>query len=201
MARGRHARPPTTRRGSKRARGDQELARHFAIVREEMAKPSTSTRRWVAVPAHARQAASRIDADPARTSRTMFGAGIGRLFAALSPQVLAWSTAIAALVIVLQAGVIATMLTGERAGPRRATFETASAPEAMPSPAPAPMTRSLAPAAAPAPAARGAGPHVLVRFAPKPVWPTSHGFWRPTRRAWKMDRAGRALSAAGERRR
>jgi hypothetical protein len=49
---------------------------------------------------------------------------------------LAWSAAIAALLIVLQASVIATMLTGERAGPRRATFETASAPEASARPHP-----------------------------------------------------------------
>jgi hypothetical protein len=147
---------------------DQELAKHFAIVREEMAETiHVNEALGSPSPRTLDKLLAAIDADPARTSRTMFGAGIGRLFAALSPQVLAWSTAIAALVIVLQAGVIATMLTGERAGPRRATFETASAPEAMPSPAPAPMTRSLAPAAAPAPAARGAGLHVLVRFAPE----------------------------------
>jgi hypothetical protein len=145
---------------------DQELAKHFAIVREEMAETIHVNEALGSPSARTLdKLLAAIDADPARTSRTMFGAGIGRMFAALSPQVLACSAAIAALVIVLQAGVIATMLTGERAGPRRATFETASAPEAVP--APAPMTRSLAPAAAPAPAARGAGSHVLVRFAPE----------------------------------
>jgi anti-sigma factor RsiW len=146
---------------------DQELAKHFAIVREEMAETiHVNEALGSPSPRTLDKLLAAIDADPARTSRTMFGAGIGRLLAALSPQVLAWSAAIAALVIVLQAGVIATMLTGERSGPRRATFETASAPEAMPSPVPAPMTRSLAPAAS-APAARGAGSHVLVRFAPE----------------------------------
>ena len=145
---------------------DQELAKHFAIVREEMAETiHVNEALGSPSPRTLDKLLAAIDADPARTSRTMFGAGISRLFATLSPQVLAWSTAIAALVIVLQAGVIATMLTGERAGPRRATFETASAPEVVP--APAPMTRTLAPAAAPAPAARGAGSHVLVRFAPE----------------------------------
>jgi hypothetical protein len=81
----------------------------------------------------------------------------------------AWSAAIAALVIVLQAGVIATMLTGERAGQRRATFETASVPETTPLPrvsAPAPASRGVVTAAVPTSAGSGAASHVLVRFAP-----------------------------------
>jgi hypothetical protein len=147
---------------------DQELARHFAIVREEMAETIHLNEALGSPSARTLdKLLAAIDADPGRTSRTRFGAGIGRLFAALSPRVWAWSTAIAALVVVLQAGVIATMLTGERAGQRRATFETASVPQAVPSPAPAPMTRSLEQAPALAPAGRAASSHVLVRFVPE----------------------------------
>jgi hypothetical protein len=152
---------------------DQELARHFAVVREEMAETihlnealgSPSPRAFDKLLAA-------IDAEPGRASRTGFGGGFSRFFAALSPRTLAWSTAIAALVIVLQAGVIATMLTGDRAGPRRATFETASAPQesslsaGVAAPAPAPASRGLVTTAAPTSAASGAASYVLVRFAP-----------------------------------
>lgn len=151
---------------------DQELARHFAIVREEMAETihlnealgSPSPRAFDKLLAA-------IDADPARPRRAPFGAGIATLFAALTPQAVAWSAAIAALVIVLQAGVIATILTGERAGQRRATFETASVPEMTPlprvsAPAPAPASRGLVTAAVPTSAGSGAASHVLLRFAP-----------------------------------
>ena len=148
---------------------DQELARHFAVVREEMAETihlnealgSPSPRAFDKLLAA-------IDAEPGRAPRTGFGGGFSRFFAALSPRTLAWSTAIAALVIVLQVGVIATMLTGDRAGPRRATFETASAPQesSLSAPAPAPASSGLATGVAPTSAASGAASHVLVRFAP-----------------------------------
>ncbi len=121
---------------------DQELARHFAIVREEMAETiHLNEALGSPSPRALDKLLAAIDADPARRSRATFGAGIARLFAALSPRAVAWSAAVAALVIVLQAGVIATMLSA----PREATFGTASAP---------------------APAARAGGAHVLVRFAP-----------------------------------
>jgi len=151
---------------------DQELARHFAIVREEMAETiHLNEALGSPSPRALDRLLAAIDAGPARPPRAPFGARIARLFAALTPQAVAWSAAIAALVIVLQAGVIATMLTGERAGQRRATFETASAPEVMPlprvsAPAPAPASRGLVTAAAPTSAASGAASHVLVRFAP-----------------------------------
>ena len=152
---------------------DQELARHFAVVREEMAETihlnealgSPSPRAFDKLLAA-------IDSEPGRAPRTGFGGGFSRFFAALSPRTLAWSTAIAALVIVLQVGVIATMLTGDRAGPRRATFETASAPQEsslsarVSAPAPAPASSGLATGVAPTSAASGAASHVLVRFVP-----------------------------------
>ncbi|HSR78064.1 MAG TPA: hypothetical protein VLN57_15885 [Xanthobacteraceae bacterium] len=150
---------------------DQELARHFAIVREEMAETIHLNEALGSPSPRARdRLLAAIDAGPARSPRTPFGAGIARLFAGLTPQAVAWSAAIAALVIVLQAGVIATMLTGERAGQRRATFETASVPEVTPlprvsAPAPAPASRGSVTAAVPT-SASGAASHVLVRFAP-----------------------------------
>ena len=118
---------------------DQELARHFAIVREEMAETiHVNEALGAPSPRALDKLLAAIDAGPPRAPQATFRGRLGRWLAACSPQVLTWSAAIAALVIVLQAGVIATMLTGQRA----TTFETASAP-----------------------AASIAGSHVLVRFA------------------------------------
>jgi hypothetical protein len=181
---------------------DQELAKHFAIVREEMAETiHVNEALGSPSPRTLDKLLAAIDADPARTSRTMFGAGIGRLFAALSPQVLAWSTAIAALVIVLQAGVIATMLTGERAGPRRATFETASAPEAMPSPLRACDEKLGAGSCARSGGERRRSARVGALCARSQYGRhhTVSGDQQGERGRWTE--AGRALSAAGERRR
>jgi anti-sigma factor RsiW len=119
---------------------DGELARQFARVREEMAETVHLNEALGAPSPRALDALlAGIDAHP-KAARFAAGGRIASLFAGLSPRVLTWAAVAAALVIVLQAGVIATLLPGDRG----ASYQTASAPSA--------------------PAARGF--LVLVRFAP-----------------------------------
>jgi hypothetical protein len=102
-----------------------------------------------------------IDAEPVRSGSTSVGlsARISGFFASLSPRTLAASAAVGALAIMLQAGVIGTVLMQRDTR----TFQTASY-EAAPSPASAPttVTRSLAPA----PTSTEAPTRLFVRFAP-----------------------------------
>jgi hypothetical protein len=102
-----------------------------------------------------------IDAEPVRSGSTSVGlsARISGFFASLSPRTLAASAAVGALAIMLQAGVIGTVLMQRDTR----TFQTASY-EAAPSPTSAPttVTRSLAPA----PASVEAPTRLFVRFAP-----------------------------------
>jgi hypothetical protein len=125
---------------------DPELARHFALVREEMSEtiglnealgaPSTQTLdRLMAA----------IDAEPRRFPRATLGGWVARLLAATSPRTLAWVAAIAVLLIVLETGVLTTILLDQRT----ITYEAASVPAA-----PA-ATRGLA-----------ISSHVLIRFTP-----------------------------------
>ena len=81
-------------------------------------------------------------------------ARISEFFAGLSPRTLAAASAIGALVVLLQAGVIGTMLTRDEGGH---SFQTASyqAPQAPG----APLTRGLD--------VDSSGPQALVRFAPE----------------------------------
>ena len=118
---------------------DGELARQFARVREEMAETVHLNEALGAPSARALDALlAGIDAQPSRTSRA--GGFFASLFAGMSPRVLSWAAVAAALVIVVQGGVIATLLPSDRG----ASYETASAP----------------------PAAVASGFQVLVRFAP-----------------------------------
>ena len=74
---------------------------------------------------------AKIDALPARRPGTLaastptFADRVGEFFAALSPRTLAWSGAAAALVILLQAGVIGDMVL-------KGGYDTASVPQNMP---------------------------------------------------------------------
>lgn len=123
---------------------DPELARRYALVREELAAdihlnetlgaPSTraAERLFAAIEAEGR---------PARRSLNL-AARIGEFFASLTPRQLAYSAAAAAVAIVLQAGLIGAIIIGERG---QATYETASTGQA-------PST---------------AGTFALVRFAPQ----------------------------------
>ncbi len=123
---------------------DPEIARRFDLVCEELAETIHLNESLGAPSARAMEKLfAAIDAEPtpARRARVSLGlaARIGELFAAFSPRALAWSAAAAAILILLQAGIIGGVLMKER------TTELASVSEPTPS----------------------AGSYALVRFAPQ----------------------------------
>jgi hypothetical protein len=129
---------------------DPELARQYAVIREEYAGTIDLNESLGAPSARAMQKLfAAIDAEPARSpgASLNFTARIANFFASLSPRTLAWSAGLAALVVVLQAGVIAGVLMTSQP----ASYQTASLSMNEP------ITRDLS--AAPAPRA-------LVRFTP-----------------------------------
>lgn len=123
---------------------DPELARRYALAREELAETVRLNERLGTPPGRAMEELfAKIDAEPAPRAAPMrqLGARITNLFDSLTPRTLAWSASIALIAILLQAGLIADfVMTDNRPG----GFETASAP---------------------GPAA-GAGTFVFIRFAP-----------------------------------
>jgi anti-sigma-K factor RskA len=134
---------------------DGELAKQYAVIREEYAETIHLNESLGAPSVRAMQKLfAAIDGEPVRkpsvTSR--ISTGIAQFFASLSPRTLAWSAGAAAVALLLQAGVIGTVLLGGQ------TYQTASLNTAERA-APAPMTRELA--------ATGTPPRALVRFAPE----------------------------------
>jgi hypothetical protein len=135
---------------------DPELAKQYAVIREEYAETIHLNESLGAPSVRAMQKLfAAIDGEPVRkpslTSR--ISTGISQFFASLSPRTLAWSAGAAAVALLLQAGVIGTVLLGGQ------TYQTASlSMNEKPAPAPAPLTRELA--------ATGTPPRALVRFAP-----------------------------------
>lgn len=168
---------------------DADLARQYEVIREEYAETIALNESLGAPSGRAMQKLfAAIDAEPVRkdTSKSVsFGSRLSSWFGSLTPRTLMAGTAIGCLAIMLQAGVIGSivMQRGEDGGFRPLSQETAAprttapttAPTAAPgaAPAPAPATRS-APAVttrsmqSSAPAAdAAAGPAGLfVRFAP-----------------------------------
>ncbi|MDB5555737.1 hypothetical protein AB7828_01670 [Tardiphaga sp. 215_C5_N2_1] len=141
---------------------DPELAKQYAVIQEEYAETIGLNESLGAPSSRAMQKLfAAIDAEPVRSGSTSVGlsARISGFFASLSPRTLAASAAVGALAIMLQAGVIGTVLMQRDTR----TFQTASY-EAAPSPTSAPttVTRSLAPA----PASVEAPTRLFVRFAP-----------------------------------
>jgi len=129
--------------------GDPELVRQYAAIREEYAETIDLNESLGAPSARAmRKLFAAIDAEPSAKpslSRSI-SARIAGFFASLSPRTLAWSSSLGALVLLLQAGVISTLVKSQPA-----SFQTASLSVDQPVP------RSLS--AEPPPRA-------LVRFAP-----------------------------------
>jgi hypothetical protein len=140
---------------------DPELARRFALVREELTETILLNESLGAPSARAMETLFRaIDQDrkedrkvvrwaaasPSLGARSL-GARIAEFF---SPRAMAWTAAAAVVVVMLQAGVIARMALQEPDGGAKsyetASFETASAP----------VTRGL-----------NIGSYALVRFAPQ----------------------------------
>jgi hypothetical protein len=105
---------------------DPELARRFALVREEMAA-TIHLNETLGAPSP--RAADRlfavIDAEGGRKpARSLdLGARIAAFFASLTPRQLAYSAAAGAIAIVLQAGLIGAIVIGERG---QGAYETAS---------------------------------------------------------------------------
>jgi anti-sigma factor RsiW len=112
---------------------DPELARRYALVRDELAETIHLNETLGAPSARAMEKLfAAIDAEPKR--RTMpslkLGARIAEFFTSLSPRTLAWSATAAALAILLQAGILAGIALKEQKPGR---FVTASAPSTAPS--------------------------------------------------------------------
>ncbi len=130
---------------------DPELARQYAVIREEYAETIHLNESLGAPSARAMQKLfAAIDGEPARkpsVSRNI-SAGMAGFFASLSPRTLAWSASLGALALLLQAGVIGAVLVKNQNAP----FQTASLSTNEP------LTRDLSVAASP--------PRALVRFAP-----------------------------------
>jgi anti-sigma factor RsiW len=129
---------------------DPELARQYAVIREEYAGTIDLNENLGAPSARAMQKLfAAIDAEPPRQQRSSLNlaARFSGFFAKLSPQTLAWSASLGALALLVQAGVIGAVLLNNQP----ASFQTASLSTNEP------ITRDLGAAAR---------PRALVRFAP-----------------------------------
>ena len=136
---------------------DPELARQYAVIREEYAGTIDLNESLGAPSVRAMQKLfTAIDAEPARKPTVSLNlvSRFAGFFASLSPRTLAWSASVAGLVVVLQAGVITNVVMNNQP----AMYDTASLSTNEPAASPSePITRDLA--ARPSPRA-------LVRFAP-----------------------------------
>lgn len=140
-----------TRRVDEALARDPELARQYAVIREEYAETIALNESLGAPSVRAMtKLFAAIDGEPARapSASQNFSARIAGFFAGLSPRTLAWSASLGALALLLQAGVIGAVLMKNQTS----SFQTASLSTS------APITRDLG-AAAP--------PYALVRFAPE----------------------------------
>jgi hypothetical protein len=124
---------------------DPELARRYALVREELGETILLNETLGAPSAHAMEKLfAKIDAEPLRKPAMSLnlGARVSGFFASLSPRTLAWSASAAAIAILMQAGLIASIVIKEKGV---GGFETASAPSTDP----------------------GVGAFTIIRFAPQ----------------------------------
>ena len=104
---------------------DPELAKQYAVIREEYAETIDLNESLGAPSARAMQKLfAAIDAEPAGKPSLSRGIStrISGFFASLSPRTLAWSASIGALALLLQAGVIGAVLMKNQP----ASFQTAS---------------------------------------------------------------------------
>jgi anti-sigma factor RsiW len=139
-----------TRRVNEALARDPELAKQYAVIREEYAETIHLNESLGAPSARAMQKLfAAIDGEPARKPSVSlnFSTRIAEFFASLSPRTLAWSASLGALALLLQAGVIGAVLVKNQTG----SFQTASLSENEP------VTRALGPEGP---------PRALVRFAP-----------------------------------
>lgn len=124
---------------------DPELARRYELVRDEFGETIHLNETLGAPSAHAMETLFRkIDAEPARKPAVSisFSVRVAEFFASFSPRTLAYAGTAAAVAILLQAGIIATVLVKET---KTGGYQTASAPSTDP----------------------GVGAFTLIRFAPQ----------------------------------
>ena len=110
---------------------DPELAKRYALVREELGEAIRANESLGAPSARAMDALfKKIDAEPKRTPRVSLNLAqrAAEFFASLSPRTLAWSATGAAIAIMLQAGLLAGLVLNKEAAP--GGYQTASAPRA-----------------------------------------------------------------------
>jgi anti-sigma factor RsiW len=104
---------------------DPDLARQYAVIREEYAGTIELNESLGAPSTRAMQKLfAAIDAEPARKPSTSISIAtrISAFFASLSPRTLAWSASLAAVALLVQAGFIGTVLMNDQP----ARFDTAS---------------------------------------------------------------------------
>lgn len=93
---------------------DAALQKQYAVIREEFAETVALNEELGAPSSRALQKLMvAIDAEPARAASPAASQGLGRFarfFASLSPRTVAWSASFGALALVLQAGLIGTIL-------------------------------------------------------------------------------------------
>jgi hypothetical protein len=129
---------------------DPELAKQYAVIREEYAETIHLNESLGAPSVRAMQMLfASIDSEPARrpSASFKFSTRVAEFFASLSPRTLAWSASLGALALLLQAGVIGAVLVKNQT----TSFQTASLSTNET------ITRALGPEAP---------PRALVRFAP-----------------------------------
>src|SRR5689334_24967709 len=134
---------------------DPELAKQYAVIREEYAETISLNESLGAPSARAMQKLfAAIDGEPVRkpSLSVSLSARVSEFFARLSPRTLAWSASLGAVALLLQAGVIGAVLMKNQTG----SFQTASLSMNESS---GPITRDLGSSIAP--------PRALVRFAPE----------------------------------
>jgi anti-sigma factor RsiW len=130
---------------------DPDLARQYAVIREEYTETIALNESLGAPSVRAMQKLfAAIEGEPAREAQSQVSLSrrISDFFASLSPRTLAWSASLGAVALVLQAGVIGAVLIKNQI----ATYQTASLSMNEP------ITRELGAAQTP--------PRALVRFAP-----------------------------------
>ena len=128
---------------------DAELARQYAVIREEYAETIDLNESLGAPSVRAMQKLfAAIEAEPPRKPSASLNlrSRLSGFFASLSPRTLAWSASLGALALLLQAGVIGAVLMKNQT----ATYQTASLSTNEP------ITRDLG---------AGTPPRALVRFA------------------------------------
>lgn len=110
---------------------DSELARRYAIVREELAETVRLNEALAPPSARAMESLfAKIAAEPNHaTPFQRMSAWLTGVLASLTPRTLAWSASIALVAILVQAGLIADFVLTDN---RPAQFETASAPGIVP---------------------------------------------------------------------